>query len=263
MFARIARQVLESPTAKVVVAVNYSDTITDLKELLSDYDPLVLVGSTTEAGRKHVLDQFQTPSTEKRLLLCNQSVASTGIDLDDKHGGFKRTCLVSPNYSTITSFQLGHRFQRMDTKSDADVHFVFAKRPEGTREASEDIIELKVLHALSRKSQIMRETSGEIGIVFPGDHPEWLESGTSSTRITDTMKRSGVGMVLKHFFETRSPMRQVFFADRYTEYVRRLPAISAVKHALRDSRTYGHFVGPLTKNQADVRDAVRASVLTL
>jgi len=263
MFARIARQVLESPTAKVVVAVNYSDTITDLKELLSEYDPLVLVGSTTEAGRKNVLDQFQTPSTEKRLLLCNQSVASTGIDLDDKYGGFKRTCLVSPNYSTITSFQLGHRFQRMDTKSDADVHFVFAKRPEGTREASEDIIELKVLHALSRKSQIMRETSGEIGIVFPGDHPEWLESGTSSTRITDTMKRSGVGMVLKHFFETRSPMRQVFFADRYTEYVRRLPAISAVKHALRDSRTYGHFVGPLTKNQADVRDAVRASVLTL
>ncbi len=264
MFARIARQVLESPTAKVVIAVNYSDTITDLKDLLHDYDPLLLVGSTTETGRKHVLDQFQAPSTEKRLLLCNQSVASTGIDLDDKHGGFRRTCLVSPNYSTITSFQLGHRFQRMDTKSDADVHFVFAKRPGGTREASEDIIELKVLHALSRKSQIMRETSGsEGGIVFPGDHPEWLESGTSSTRINDIVKRSSIGVVLKHFFETRSPMRQVFFADRYTQYVSRMSEVPAVKHALRESRAYGHFVGPLTKTQSDVRDAVQANVLTL
>jgi hypothetical protein len=110
------------------------------------------------------------------LLLCNQGVASTGIDLDDKHGAFPRLCLVSPNYSTITSYQLGHRFQRADTKSDADVHFVFAKRRDKTKEESKDIIELKVLDALSRKSQVMKETTAEQasnGVVFPGDHEEW------------------------------------------------------------------------------------------
>jgi hypothetical protein len=262
LFARVARQALETPTCKVVIAVNYSDTISDLKDLLLDFDPLLLVGSTTEIGRKKVLEQFQAPNTENRLLLCNQSVASTGIDLDDKVGGFPRMCLVSPNYSTITSYQLGHRFQRLDTKSDADVHFVFAKRPEVTREASEDIIELKVLHALSRKSQIMRETTGESGIVFPGDHPEWLESGTSSGRIEERKRSSRLTLIMKHFFETRSPMRQVYFADNFTRYSQSYAMPKAIKFALRDARSYFQFIGPITKHQSEVRDAVKSCVLT-
>ena len=262
LFARIAREVLASPVAKVVIAVNYSDTIADLKELLQEYKPLLLVGSTTEAGRKTVLDQFQAPSTDSRLMLCNQSVASTGIDLDDKDGGFPRTCLVSPNYSTITSYQLGHRFQRLDTKSDANVHFVFAKRHGETREASEDIIELKVLHALSRKSQIMKETTGECGIVYPGDHPEWLESGTSSGPVTER-KLSRLGIIMRNFFDTKSPMRQVYFADNFTRYSQRYALPNAIKFALRDSRTYFHFVGPITQLQANVRDSVRSCVLAM
>ena len=264
MFARIAREKLTSPFRKVVIAVNYTDTIADLKALLHDFDPLLLVGSTTETGRKTVLDQFQSPSTKHRLLICNQSVASTGIDLDDKHGDFPRTCLVSPNYSTITSYQLGHRFQRLDTKSDADVHFLFAKRPGGTREASEDIIELRVLHALSRKSQIMRETTGEgTGIVFPGDHPEWLESGTSSGRIEKPppRRRSSTKMLMHHFFETRSPMRQVYFANRFTQYRAMYGSQTAIKLALNDVRSYGHFVGPLTQHQSDYKERVRMIVL--
>ena len=260
MFARVARQKLAMPCTKVVIAVNYTDTVTDLKALLLDFNPLLLVGSTSETGRKTVLNKFQAPSTEHRLLICNQLVASTGIDLDDKHGGFPRACLVSPNYSTITSYQLGHRFQRLDTKSDAHVHFVFAKRSGGTRESSEDIIELRVLHALSRKSQIMRETTGEgTGIVFPGDHPEWLESGTSSGRI-EVRRRSRTQVLMQHFFETRSPMRQVYFADQFTRYREHYGMLTSIKLAMRDVRSYVHFVGPLTRHQSDVRDSVRTIV---
>lgn len=179
LFARIARQELNAnPKLKVVIAVNFTDTLTDLVEALKEFDPLILNGSTSEIARGVLIDEFQKPDTNRRLLVCNQSVASTGIDLDDKHGEFPRLALVSPNYATITSYQLGHRFQRMDSKSDARVHFVFAKHAGRSVAQSSDIVELSVLDALSRKSKVLQETVSEqskAGIVFPGDHAVWSE----------------------------------------------------------------------------------------
>lgn len=188
LFARVAREALAEPTQKVVLAVNFSDTVTDLVELLKEHKPLLLTGSCTEKQRAETLRLFQEPSPTHRLLICNQSVASTGIDLDDKLGKFPRLALVSPNYSTIMSYQLGHRFQRLDTKSDARVHFVFAKRRGCTRQESRDIIEIGVLDALSRKSTVMRETAAlgaSSGVVFPGDHEEWIEGESNPLQRAD------------------------------------------------------------------------------
>jgi len=132
--------------------------------------------------RETVLQLFSEPSLKHRLLLCNQGVASTGIDLDDKDGQFPRICLASPNYYSIKAFQLGHRFHRVDTKSDATVHFVFALRQGKTPSQCGDIVELKVLDALSRKSEVMRATCDmEMipDIQFPGEHEEFLEADTT------------------------------------------------------------------------------------
>ena len=177
-FARVAEEHLSKhPNHKCVIAVNFSDTVDDLKRLLAAHAPLLLTGGVTELQRGKLLDNFQRADAAHRLLICNQSVASTGIDLDDKHGSFPRLALVSPNYSTITSYQLGHRFQRMDTKSDACVHYVFAKRRGKTKAECSDLIELRVLDSLSRKSQVMKETASVANVLFPGDHEEWHEDG--------------------------------------------------------------------------------------
>jgi hypothetical protein len=177
LFTRIARQHLEQvPQSKVVIAVNYCDTLKDLVQNLQDFNPITLEGSMSAKARASTLDKFATASSEHRLLICNQSVASTGIDLDDKHGQFPRLCLVSPSYSSIIAFQLGHRFMRMDTRSDAVVHFVFALRKSKTPKECGDIIELRVLDALSKKTTVMRETSGmELEVQYPGEHDEYVE----------------------------------------------------------------------------------------
>jgi SNF2 family DNA or RNA helicase len=180
LFVRLSKESLQAnPKAKVVLAVNYSETVKDLFTELKEYSPLILTGSTSSNQRGIILEAFQNNESKYRLLICNQGVASTGIDLDDKEGSYPRIAFVSPNYSTITSYQLGHRFQRMDSKSDAYVNFVFAKRKGKAKDQCQDIIELRVLDALSRKSQVMKETTTaqvKAGIVFPGDHEEWLES---------------------------------------------------------------------------------------
>ena len=177
MFVRIARHYLETTSGKLVLAMNYSESLNDLRRDLAEFSPLSLEGSSSVTQRESVLQKFSEPSLAHRLLVCNQSVASTGIDLDDKDGRFPRLCLVSPNYSSITAFQLGHRFLRMDTQSDSIVHFVYAKRANTPISECKDIIELRVLDALGRKSSIMRETLGmEVEVQFPGEHEEFIEA---------------------------------------------------------------------------------------
>lgn len=178
LFRDLALEALENhPQQKVVIAVNFTDTIQDLKTLFEalGHAVLVLNGSVSSEGRSRVMALFQTPSTQHRILLANQSVISTGIDLDDKHGSYPRICFVSPNQSTITAFQLGHRFHRADTKSDSAVHFVQAKNGKSFawNHPIQDTIEVRVLNSLAAKGAIMKETTPEqltVGVVFPSDH---------------------------------------------------------------------------------------------
>lgn len=167
---RVARAALaESPTRKVSVHLNFSASVADMRRALADLEPLVLDGGTPAHRRGLALAQFQEPSAARRLLIGNVEVCSTGIDLDDKHGAFPRLALVSPNYSAITLYQLGQRFVRADSRSDATLHFVFGKHAH----------EVKVLQALARKSSVMRvttqEQADEGGVVYPGDYPPWVE----------------------------------------------------------------------------------------
>jgi len=71
-------------------------------------------------------------------------------------------------YNTITLYQLGHRFQRLDTKSSTKVIMVYEK----------DHKEVSILNCLAQKGNIMKETCNEqvlSGILFPCDYKDITE----------------------------------------------------------------------------------------
>jgi len=160
-----ARKHLEThPQSKVVTCVNYTDSINELKQELAEFHPLVLDGRVPKDARALVIDRFQRPDLEQRLLIGNMYVCSTGIDLDDKHGAFPRLCIVSPNYSTLTVHQLCHRFLRLDTKGSSEVQMFYIK----------EATELPVLAALAKKGVVMKDTTEDQvkdGVLFPCDYP--------------------------------------------------------------------------------------------
>lgn len=195
-FVRVAVAKLESsPFAKMVVCVNFTNSIATLIKELAVYDPLVLDGSVPAAKRTQVLAKFQSPTTDHRLLVGNLHVCSTGIDLDDKHGGFPRFCLASPNYAVITLHQLGHRFLRMDTRSNSTMHLLFGKHTDR---------ELDVLSAIARKSVVMKETTTEqvhAGIVFPSDYRRYLEPAADAHDLQESKRHRMARIIQKRWLE--------------------------------------------------------------
>lgn len=160
-----ARKYLQgNPHSKLVVCVNYTDSINELREELASFAPLVLDGRVPMEARACVIDRFQQPDLGWRLLIGNVHVCSTGIDLDDKHGHIPRLCIVSPSYHTLTIHQLGHRFLRLDSKGSSEVQMFYIK----------EATELPVLTALAKKGGVMKETAErqvEDGVIFPSDYP--------------------------------------------------------------------------------------------
>lgn len=162
-FIRLAKATLDAdPTNKVVVALNFLGTVARVTDALSMYRPMTLTGACSATRRHACVSRFQQPSTTDRLLVGNLSVLSTGIDLHDCHGAFKRTCYASPNFAAITLHQLFHRFLRNGSASASDVYLVHLR---GCHEQN-------VLSSLMRKSGVMREVApghAESGVRFISD----------------------------------------------------------------------------------------------
>jgi superfamily II DNA or RNA helicase len=191
IFVREAKELLEmNPNYKVVICLNYVDTIKDVQRDLSEYDPLVLYGATNETQRGRVISQFQQENTRYRVLIGNIECLSTGIDLDDKNGAYPRFALVSPNYRIITLEQLTYRFLRMDTKSDTDLHFVFGRVLLRNGDTARDYEELPIINALAKKSNVMRDVTNATNVSneelptteykYPGSYETWTDSKLNS-----------------------------------------------------------------------------------
>ena len=163
IFIELAQKRLqENPNHKVCLFVNYTSSIKILQKELKEYTPLILDGKVPKEHRQEILNKFQEPTDNFRLLIGNIRVCSSGIDLDDKQGKFPRYAYANANLSILDLQQLPSRFLRLDTVSSTFFRFVYVK---GFEESG-------VLANLKKKSKVMKQTTElqvEEGMNFVGD----------------------------------------------------------------------------------------------
>jgi hypothetical protein len=165
--ARVAARTLEdNPTAKVVIAVNYTDSLIALSHLLALYNPLILNGSVKEQQRAFIAEQFRSDPAY-RLFLMNMEAGGLGISLHDTVGDSPRYMFLSPNYKMILIDQAVHRVHRDEYRSQATVRVFYGAH------ASES----GILNALARKTGVVRKVvqDDEERRVLPGDYEIDLE----------------------------------------------------------------------------------------
>jgi len=165
-FIAIAKkQLAKDPNTKIVLAFNYFMALDIVMQGLADYSPLLLCGRQTDTEKHDAIAAFQTHSAEHRVLCGIMAVMDVGIDLDDTHGGFPRVAFANTTYRPLSMHQFTRRFYRTNTRSDAEVNFVYGA---GVDEPS-------IASCLKRKTAVMTDilpTQVEAGYVFPGDYEQ-------------------------------------------------------------------------------------------
>lgn len=166
MMAQMARVFLMSnPQSKGVIGVWFIDHIKWLAEVLAEYGVVTLYGGVKMSERTNVIDRFQDPDSNCRIIIINPTVGGMGISLDDRDGNHPRWMLLMPDYRLMDLVQCTGRVHRNSTRSKRDtiIRFVYAKAFK---------MESKILSALLRKSNAARiVVSGESGIILPDSYP--------------------------------------------------------------------------------------------
>ncbi len=167
---RYAKKDLENnPNCKVLIYFTYKRDIKRTLELLKDYNPLKLTGDITKTSdRDIIIDKFQQPNTDYRVIVSNPKVGGTGICLDDIYGDFPRIMYIMPSYFFTEQFQATGRIDRLTTKSKVTIRFLYSK---------EFPYETGIFNSMAKKSKNSRDmiSRQQQNIIYPGEYDSITE----------------------------------------------------------------------------------------
>lgn len=163
LFARLAAEELQKDkNLKVIIGVDYKDTLHYLNNKLRAYSPLLIYGETSEADRQININKFNEDNNINRLLIVIVSTGKAGIDLHDTSGNHKRVMFLSPSYIFQNLTQMSGRIFRKGTLSSPKLRLVFSKQNEE---------EIKILSNLSAKVEVHKKVVGaKSGELLPGEY---------------------------------------------------------------------------------------------
>lgn len=168
---RLVKETLISdPKAKVIVFYWYNKvTLLPLYDAFVEYNPMYLYGNVKECMRTKIVQSFQSPDTNNRLLIVNARTGGTGLSLDDTHGDYRRHVFCIPSYFFIDMFQCAGRVYRQTTKSVPVFRVIY------TRMESE---ESKIMASLAEKTGNTKKALGysdTVKVEFPGEYEDYYE----------------------------------------------------------------------------------------
>lgn len=170
-FYLMKKDLENDPDCKVVCCLNYKINQVKLMQMFVEdgvHTPYSIFAKDSEEIRKQTQDFFQKHSSECNVLILSCKIASTSINLDDTDSNKSRIrqVYISPNYEFIGQQQLIGRFARKNTKSIANINFVYCNtdREQSLRDTTKsDHVNSK---AANLRALLLYETK------FNGDYPD-------------------------------------------------------------------------------------------
>lgn len=152
---------------QILIYCNYKRDIDAAMYLLAKYSPMFMHGQTSEKDRDVIMNNFQLPTEQHRVLISNPKVGGIGVDLDDKFGDRPRIMFILPSYFFTDQLQTTGRHHRDGTKSLATVYFVYSRAFP---------YETGILNSMARKTAVVKNMvlSGD-DVKYPGDYEEMVE----------------------------------------------------------------------------------------
>ena len=124
-----AKNILDSvKNSKIIIYLSYKYTINWAYNYFvnNGYNALILTSDLNPNDRNWVLSQFQKPNNDFRILIAIQIMGGVGIELDDKDGNYPRYMLINPTYNFLNMSQCIGRVNRVDTKTNTQVRFIYS-----------------------------------------------------------------------------------------------------------------------------------------
>lgn len=187
--ARVGKGLKENDTRrKIIIAVNYIDTLIRIQELLENvgYNVVILVGATKPDERASIINKFNN-NDDIDFLLMTVPVGGVGISLHDTQGGRPRCMLISPSYKLMQIIQCSYRIFRQGQRSDAAVYlfYIGGERHNHTKE-------LRILESLREKGHVLTEAlAGDSKAETPNNYEEFIEDDDVEPHYLDEYDWSG------------------------------------------------------------------------
>ncbi len=144
---RISKQTLtKDPQSKVIIYVWRRKSVEVLVDALKEFNSFALNGEVDKRYRPVIIEKFQRPTKDIRVLVSHPSVGGVGISLDDRDGNWPRYMYIIPNYNCIDLIQALGRIYRTDTKSKATSRFFYSLYNKN---------ETSILNSLARKAKVI------------------------------------------------------------------------------------------------------------
>lgn len=173
----VANKLNENPHYRAAIVMNHIDSIMLTAEYLKDYGVMILIGDTSVKDRNIIIDAYQRPDHQNRLVIMNKRIGGVGISLHDLYGGRDTWVFISVDFSIIDIFQIVGRFYRTGLMSDVHIYLVYG--------VHDGCYETSIISALAAKNKTVKgsipgmeaidDVTLKSKILFPGEYPVFRE----------------------------------------------------------------------------------------
>lgn len=164
---RIAlNDLIKYPTCKIILCITFKQDQQVLMEELKDYGVLLINGDVPFNKRNEIIDKFNEPNLDRRIIIMTPQVGGVGVNLHDTDGKYPRRMYIVPTFHFLDMFQATGRTYRRNVKSEVFVSFVY-----GNNTAVENVL-VNAMIKSKVTSSVMQKDSGRL---FPDSFENYIE----------------------------------------------------------------------------------------